>query len=130
MMMNRRTLLNAHNDTIINGYNGLLGRNHITVFGHSVGLRMDHCQKIHLLLLFVYFGRCSSKLYKLAHRFMVHLKFAICIWLNSIEPKNAHTLTATNYQSHAHGFTPQKCFISSVHHPQRKGKGKGVKRFR
>ena len=57
MMMNRRTLLNAHNDAIINRYNGLLGRKHITVFGHIVGHRMDYCQKI--LILCVFFCRCS-----------------------------------------------------------------------
>ena len=62
MMMNRRTLLNADNDAIINGYNGLLGRMHITIFGHIVGLQMDYCQKIHVL--FVYFGMCSVQFLK------------------------------------------------------------------
>ena len=123
MMMNRRTLLNTHNDTIINGYNGLLGRMHITVFGHIVGLRMDYCQKIYKLCF--YFGICSSKLYKLAHRFMVHLKFTICIWLNSIEPKKSPHATARNYQSHADGSNPKKGFITSVRHLQREGKGRG-----
>ena len=85
IMINRPTLLNAHNDTIINRYNGLLGRKHITVFGHIVGLCMDYCQKIYKL--FVYFGRCSSKLYKLAHGLIVHLRFTICIWLNSVKQK-------------------------------------------
>ena len=64
-------------------------------------------------------------MYKLAHRFMVHLKFTICIWLNLIEPKNAHILTATNYQSHAHGFTPQKGFYKLCPSSAKEREGEG-----